>query len=183
MEFDSSDWVAWAATWRGRLARKASGSQFTTAAMPVSEAIAAETGHHPAPPCRKWWPRCRPSHRLADAAAGEATEVAPRCIVAPAVAGDLVVDRPRMRTSRDDARVPVRCANTASSLPTPASRAAYGDSTTALHRCSVAAMRLAVLLKPYMEALAPTPDHRCLQYRAGRVGHYVKMVHNGIEYA
>ena len=41
----------------------------------------------------------------------------------------------------------------------------------------------AVRLKPYMEALAPTPTTGWLHAGPVGSGHYVKMVHNGIEYA
>jgi 6-phosphogluconate dehydrogenase len=41
----------------------------------------------------------------------------------------------------------------------------------------------AARLKPYMEALAPTPTTGWLHSGPVGSGHYVKMVHNGIEYA
>jgi len=38
------------------------------------------------------------------------------------------------------------------------------------------------ILQPYLEALAPAPDHGWLHCGPASAGHFVKMVHNGIEY-
>src|SRR4030065_2615593 len=40
----------------------------------------------------------------------------------------------------------------------------------------------AVRLKPYMEKLAPAVDRGWLHWGSAGSGHFVKMVHNGIEY-
>ncbi|MBK6598151.1 MAG: decarboxylating 6-phosphogluconate dehydrogenase [Proteobacteria bacterium] len=42
--------------------------------------------------------------------------------------------------------------------------------------------RSVALLQPYFEALAPAPNHGWLHCGPSGAGHFVKMVHNGIEY-
>ncbi|MEQ1590772.1 MAG: phosphogluconate dehydrogenase (NAD(+)-dependent, decarboxylating) [Thiobacillaceae bacterium] len=166
-----------------RLARQGIKIAVMNRSHDVSEAMAAETGHT----------------ACADYASLVAALAAPRIIwlMLPAGAasdealsallplmsrGDLIVDGANAHY-KDDAPRAARCAESGIEFADAGvSGGVWGlDNGYCIMfgGSDVAAVRL----KPYMEALAPTPTTGWLHAGPVGSGHYVKMVHNGIEYA
>lgn len=165
-----------------RLARKGIRIAVNNRSHEVSEAIAAETGHL----------ACASLQDLAGALqtprivwlmlpAGEATETALDTLVPLLAPGDLVVNGANAYY-KDDLRYAVRLTKRAIEF----SDAGVSGGVWGLENgyCIMfgGSEATAARLKPYMEAFAPTPTDGWLHTGPVGSGHYVKMVHNGIEY-
>jgi len=165
-----------------RLARKGIRIAVSNRSHDVSETIAAETGHL----------ACVTLHDLVEALqtprivwlmlpAGEPTEAALTTLMPLLSPGDLVVDGANAFYKDDQHRADLLAARQIEFADAGVSGGVwglengycimFGGSDTAAAR-----------LKPYMEALAPTPSSGWLHTGPVGSGHFVKMVHNGIEY-
>ncbi|MBI1283732.1 MAG: decarboxylating 6-phosphogluconate dehydrogenase [Thiobacillus sp.] len=165
-----------------RLARKNIRIALNNRSHEVSEAIAVETGHL----------ACATLADLVDALqaprivwlmlpAGEATESALATLMPLLSAGDLVVDGANAYYKDDQRRAELLAAQQIEFADAGVSGGVWGldNGYCIMFGASDAA---AVRLKPYMEALAPTPTTGWLHTGPVGSGHFVKMVHNGIEY-
>ncbi len=165
-----------------RLARKGIKIAINNRSHEVSEAIAKETGHL----------ACASLQDLVAALqaprivwlmlpAGEATETALDTLVPLLAPGDLVVNGANAYY-KDDLRYAESLAKQAIEFADAGvSGGVWGleNGYCIMFGGSGAA---AARLKPYMEAFAPTPTDGWLHTGPVGSGHYVKMVHNGIEY-
>ena len=165
-----------------RLARKGIRIAVHNRSHAVSEAIAAETGHHPSATLQEMVAALQaPRIVWLMLPAGEATEAALDTLLPLLSPGDLVVDGANAHF-KDDAARAVRCAEYGIEFADAGvSGGVWGldNGYCIMFGGSDAA---AARLKPYMEALAPTPTTGWLHTGPVGSGHYVKMVHNGIEY-
>ncbi len=165
-----------------RLARKGIKIAVNNRSHEVSEAIAAETGHL----------ACVSLPDLVAALqtprivwlmlpAGEATEAALTTLMPLLSAGDLVVDGANAYYKDDLRRAELMAAAKIDYADAGVSGGVWGleNGYCIMFGGSDAA---AVRLKPYMEAFAPTPTTGWLHTGPVGSGHFVKMVHNGIEY-
>jgi len=165
-----------------RLARKGIRIAVNNRSHEVSTAIAAETGHL----------ACASLQDLTGALqtprivwlmlpAGEATETALDTLVPLLAPGDLVVNGANAYY-KDDLRYAGRLTKHAIEF----SDAGVSGGVWGLENgyCIMfgGSEATAARLKPYMEAFAPTPTDGWLHTGPIGSGHYVKMVHNGIEY-
>jgi 6-phosphogluconate dehydrogenase len=165
-----------------RLARKGIRIAVHNRSHAVSEAIASETGHHPSATLQEMVAALQaPRIVWLMLPAGEATEAALDALLPLLSPGDLVVDGANAHF-KDDAPRAVRCAEYGVEFADAGvSGGVWGldNGYCIMFGGSEAA---AARLKPYMEALAPTPTTGWLHTGPVGSGHYVKMVHNGIEY-
>jgi len=165
-----------------RLARKGIKIAVHNRSHEVSEALAAETGHFAsASPQELVAALQAPRIVWLMLPAGEATETALEALLPLLSPGDLVVDGANAHF-KDDAGRAVRCAEYGVEFADAGvSGGVWGldNGYCIMFGGSAAA---AARLKPYMEALAPTPTTGWLHTGPVGSGHYVKMVHNGIEY-
>ena len=165
-----------------RLARKGIRIAVHNRSHAVSEAIAAETGHHPSATLQEMVAALQaPRIVWLMLPAGEATEAALDALLPLLSPGDLVVDGANAHF-KDDAARAVRCAEYGVEFADAGvSGGVWGldNGYCIMFGGSDAA---AARLKPYMEAFAPTPTTGWLHTGPVGSGHYVKMVHNGIEY-
>jgi 6-phosphogluconate dehydrogenase len=165
-----------------RLARKGLRIAVHNRSHEVSTALAAETGHH----------ACATLADLVNALeaprivwlmlpAGEATEQALQALAPLLAAGDLVVDGANAYYKDDQRRAELLAARQIDFADAGVSGGVWGleNGYCLMFGGSDAA---AARLKPYMEALAPTPTTGWLHTGPVGSGHFVKMVHNGIEY-
>ncbi|MEW5967063.1 MAG: phosphogluconate dehydrogenase (NAD(+)-dependent, decarboxylating) [Pseudomonadota bacterium] len=165
-----------------RLARKGVRIAMTNRSHDVTEAIAAETGHA----------ACATLVDLVAALeaprivwlmlpAGDATEVALTTLLPLLSPGDLVVDGANAYYKDDQRRAGTLAARKIDFADAGVSGGVWGleNGYCIMFGGSDAA---AARLKPYMEALAPTPTTGWLHTGPVGSGHFVKMVHNGIEY-
>jgi 6-phosphogluconate dehydrogenase len=165
-----------------RLARKGVKIAIHNRSHEVSEAIAAETGHL----------ACAGLPDLVAALqtprivwlmlpAGEATEAALAALTPLLSAGDLVVDGANAYYKDDQRRAELMAAKQIDYADAGVSGGVWGleNGYCIMFGGSDAA---AARLKPYMEAFAPTPTTGWLHTGPVGSGHFVKMVHNGIEY-
>ncbi len=165
-----------------RLARKGIRIAVTNRSHDVSEAIAAETGHQ----------ACAELGDLVAALqapriiwlmlpAGEATETALDTLTPLLTPGDLVVDGANAYYKDDERRAVKLAAQQIEFADAGVSGGVWGleNGYCIMFGGSDAT---AARLKPYMEALAPTPTTGWLHTGPVGSGHFVKMVHNGIEY-
>jgi 6-phosphogluconate dehydrogenase len=165
-----------------RLARKGIRIALNNRSHEVSEAIAAETGHL----------ACTTLVDLVTALqaprivwlmlpAGEATESALTTLVPLLSAGDLVVDGANAYYKDDQRRAESLAARQIEFADAGVSGGVWGldNGYCIMFGGSESA---AARLRPYMEALAPTPTTGWLHTGPVGSGHFVKMVHNGIEY-
>lgn len=165
-----------------RLARKGIKIAVNNRSHDVSTAIAADTGHL----------ACASLPDLVAALqtprivwlmlpAGEATEAALTTLMPLLSAGDLVVDGANAYYKDDQRRAEVMAAAKIDYADAGVSGGVWGldNGYCIMFGGSDAA---AARLKPYMEALAPTPTTGWLHTGPVGSGHFVKMVHNGIEY-
>ncbi|MFO7542513.1 MAG: decarboxylating 6-phosphogluconate dehydrogenase [Thiobacillus sp.] len=165
-----------------RLARKGIRIAVHNRSHDVSEAIAAETGHQ----------ACVSLQDLVGALqaprilwlmlpAGEATESALATLTPLLSPGDLIVDGANAYYKDDQ-----RHAEQLAALKIDYADAGVSGGVWGLDNgyCIMfgGSDASAARLKPYMEALAPTPDTGWLHTGPVGSGHFVKMVHNGIEY-
>ncbi|MBT9539741.1 phosphogluconate dehydrogenase (NAD(+)-dependent, decarboxylating) [Thiobacillus sp.] len=165
-----------------RLARKGVKIAIHNRSHEVSEAIAAETGHL----------ACASLPDLVAALqtprivwlmlpAGEATESALAALTPLLSAGDLVVDGANAYYKDDQRRAELMAAKQIDYADAGVSGGVWGleNGYCIMFGGSDAA---AARLKAYMEAFAPTPTTGWLHTGPVGSGHFVKMVHNGIEY-
>jgi 6-phosphogluconate dehydrogenase len=165
-----------------RLARKGIRIAMNNRSHDVSEAIAAETGHL----------ACLTLQDLVAALqaprivwlmlpAGEATETALATLLPLLSPGDLLVDGANAYYKDDQRRAGIAAARQIEYADAGVSGGVWGleNGYCVMFGGSDAA---AGRLKPYMEALAPTPTDGWLHTGPVGSGHFVKMVHNGIEY-
>jgi 6-phosphogluconate dehydrogenase len=165
-----------------RLARKGLKIAIHNRSHDVSEAIAAETGHL----------ACASLPELVAALqtprivwlmlpAGEATEAALAALTPLLSAGDLVVDGANAYYKDDQRRAELMAAKQIDYADAGVSGGVWGldNGYCIMFGGSDAA---SARLKPYMEAFAPTPTSGWLHTGPVGSGHFVKMVHNGIEY-
>jgi 6-phosphogluconate dehydrogenase len=165
-----------------RLARKGIKIAINNRSHEVSVAIAAETGHL----------ACASLPDLVAALqtprivwlmlpAGEATETALAELTPLLSAGDLVVDGANAYYKDDQRRAELMAARQIDYADAGVSGGVWGldNGYCIMFGGSEAA---AARLKPYMEAFAPTPTTGWLHTGPVGSGHFVKMVHNGIEY-
>jgi len=165
-----------------RLARKGIKIAINNRSHEVSVAIAAETGHL----------ACASLPDLVAALqtprivwlmlpAGEATETALAELTPLLSAGDLVVDGANAYYKDDQRRAELMAARQIDYADAGVSGGVWGldNGYCIMFGGSDAA---AARLKPYMEAFAPTPTTGWLHTGPVGSGHFVKMVHNGIEY-
>ena len=165
-----------------RLARKGIRIALNNRSHDVSEAIAAETGHL----------ACATLYDLVAALqaprivwlmlpAGEATDGALQTLLPLLGPGDLVVDGANGYYKDDQRRADALAARQIDFADAGVSGGVWGleNGYCIMFGGSDAA---AARLKPYMEAFAPTPTTGWLHTGPVGSGHFVKMVHNGIEY-
>src|SRR5512143_2975593 len=165
-----------------RLARKGIRIALNNRSHDVSEAIAAETGHL----------ACATLYDLVAALqaprivwlmlpAGEATDGALQTLLPLLGPGDLVVDGANGYYKDDQRRADQLAARQIDFADAGVSGGVWGleNGYCIMFGGSDAA---AARLRPYMEALAPTPATGWLHTGPVGSGHFVKMVHNGIEY-
>jgi 6-phosphogluconate dehydrogenase len=165
-----------------RLARKGIKIAVNNRSHEVSAAIAAETGHI----------ACATLPELVAALqtprivwlmlpAGEATETALTALMPLLSPGDLVVDGANAYYKDDQRRADMMAARQVEYADAGVSGGVWGleNGYCIMFGGSEAT---AARLKPYMEAFAPTPTTGWLHTGPVGSGHYVKMVHNGIEY-
>ncbi|WP_407702844.1 phosphogluconate dehydrogenase (NAD(+)-dependent, decarboxylating) [Thiobacillus sedimenti] len=165
-----------------RLARKGMRIALHNRSHEVSAAIAAETGHL----------ACASLADLVAALqaprivwlmlpAGEATEQALQALAPLLGAGDLVVDGANAYYKDDQRHAAMMAAHGIDYADAGVSGGVWGleNGYCIMFGGSEAA---AARLQPYMEALAPTPTEGWLHTGPVGSGHFVKMVHNGIEY-
>ncbi len=165
-----------------RLARKGINIAVQNRSHEVSEHLAAETGHL----------ACATLQDLVAALqaprivwlmlpAGEATETALHTLMPLLEPGDLVVDGANAYYKDDLRRAELLTTQQIEFADAGVSGGVWGldNGYCIMFGGSDAA---AARLKPYMQALAPTPDSGWLHTGPVGSGHFVKMVHNGIEY-
>jgi 6-phosphogluconate dehydrogenase len=165
-----------------RLGRKGIKIAVTNRSHDVSEAIAAETGHLACATLQDMVAALQaPRIVWLMLPAGEATETALDTLTPLLAPGDLVVDGANAYYKDDQ-----RHASKLATLQIEFSDAGVSGGVWGLENgyCIMfgGSDASAARLKPYMEALAPTPSTGWLHTGPVGSGHYVKMVHNGIEY-
>ncbi|BBL34260.1 6-phosphogluconate dehydrogenase, NAD(+)-dependent, decarboxylating [Nitrosomonas stercoris] len=165
-----------------RLAQKEIKIAITNRSFNVTEALAGETGHTA---CKTYADLVaaleKPRIIWLMLPAGEVTETAFSTLLPLLSPGDLVVDGANAHWQDDIPRA-ARCAEQGIEFADAGvSGGVWGlkNGYCIMFGGSDAA---AARLKPYMEALAPTPTDGWLHAGPVGSGHYVKMVHNGIEY-
>ncbi len=165
-----------------RLARKGLRVAVHNRSHAVSEALAAETGHV----------ACASLEELVASLdtprivwlmlpAGEATQAALDALAPLLAPGDLVVDGANGHYKDDAPRAAALAARGVEFADAGVSGGVWGLENgycIMFGGSDAAAARLA----PWMQALAPTPRSGWLHVGPVGAGHYVKMVHNGIEY-
>ena len=165
-----------------RLARRGIRIAVNNRSHTVSEALAEETDHR----------ACATLQELVEALqtprivwlmlpAGEPTETALSTLTPLLGPGDLVVDGANAHYKDDQRRANLLAARQIEFADAGVSGGVWGleNGYCIMFGGSAAA---AARLKPYMEALAPTPTSGWLHTGPVGSGHFVKMIHNGIEY-
>ena len=112
--------------------------------------------------------------------AGAATEAALDALLPLLSPGDLIVDGANAHF-KDDAPRAARCAEFGVEFADAGVSGGVWGLENGYCIMFGGSDSAAVRLKPYMEALAPTPTTGWLHVGPVGAGHYVKMVHNGIE--
>ena len=165
-----------------RLARQGIKIAVNNRSHDVSEAIAAETGHLACAALGEMVKALQaPRIVWLMLPAGEATESALDALVPLLSPGDLVVDGANAYYKDDQPHADKLAAHKIDFADAGVSGGVWGldNGYCIMFGGSDAA---AARLKPYMEALAPTPTTGWLHTGPVGSGHFVKMVHNGIEY-
>ena len=165
-----------------RLARQGTSIAVFNRSHDVSEAIAAETGHL----------ACATLGELVEALtaprivwlmlpAGDATEATLQALRPMLAPGDLIVDGGNAFYKDVQRRTAWLAERQIEFSDAGVSGGVWGleNGYCVMFGASDAA---AIRLKPYMEKLAPAPDRGWLHCGSVGSGHFVKMVHNGIEY-
>ena len=170
----------------GNMARRLARQGKTIAVMnrshEVAVALAAETGHT----------ACTDYAALVGALtaprivwlmlpAGDATEAALDALLPLLSPGDLIVDGANAHYI-DDAPRAARCRERGIEFADAGVSGGVWGLESGYCIMFGGSDAAAARLKPYMEALAPTPTTGWLHAGPVGAGHYVKMVHNGIEY-
>ncbi|MDF0678811.1 MAG: NADP-dependent phosphogluconate dehydrogenase, partial [Nitrosomonas sp.] len=165
-----------------RLARQSRKIAVMNRSFDVTEVLVKETGHIA---CRDYTELVavleKPRIIWLMLPAGNVTETALSTLLPLLSPGDLIVDGANAHY-QDDAPRAVRCAELGIEFVDAGVSGGiwglengycimFGGSDTAAAR-----------LKPYLEVLAPTPTTGWLHTGPVGSGHYVKMIHNGIEY-
>ena len=165
-----------------RLARKGIKIAVNNRSHEVSEAIAAETGHLACVSLADLVAALQtPRIVWLMLPAGEATEAALTTLTPLLSPGDLVVDGANAYYKDDQRRAEQMAAAKIDYADAGVSGGVWGLDNgycITFGGSDAAAARL----KPYMEAFAPTPTTGWLHTGPVGSGHFVKMVHNGIEY-
>ncbi len=165
-----------------RLARKGIRIVVHNRSHEVSEAIATETGHHASATLQDMVDALQaPRIVWLMLPAGEATEAALDALLPLLSPGDLVVDGANAHF-KDDAPRAARCAEFGVEFADAGVSGGVWGLDNGYCIMFGGSDAVASQLKPYMEALAPTPTTGWLHTGPVGSGHYVKMVHNGIEY-
>jgi len=165
-----------------RLARKGIRIAVTNRSHDVSEAIAAETGHLACVSLQDMVAALQtPRIVWLMLPAGEATETALDTLAPLLSPGDLVVDGANAYYKDDQRRAGQLAKQAIEFADAGVSGGVWGleNGYCIMFGGSGAA---AARLKPYMEALAPTPTEGWLHTGPVGSGHFGKMVHNGVEY-
>lgn len=165
-----------------RLARKGITIAINNRSHEVSEAIAAETGHLACASLQEMVGALQtPRIVWLMLPAGDATETTLDALVPLLSPGDLVVNGANAYYKDD-----LRYAGTLAKQTIDFADAGVSGGVWGLENgyCIMfgGSDAAAARLKPYMEAFAPTPTDGWLHTGPVGSGHYVKMVHNGIEY-
>ncbi|HRB29575.1 MAG: decarboxylating 6-phosphogluconate dehydrogenase [Nitrosomonas sp.] len=170
----------------GNMARRLSQKNIRIALMnrtfSIAEALAAETGHIA---CADYaaFVKALEMPRIVwlMLPAGDATETALEALLPMLSPGDLLVDGANAHY-KDDIRRALRCGDFSIEFSDAGvSGGVWGLENgycIMLGGSEIAAERL----QPYLQALAPTPSTGWLHTGPVGSGHYVKMIHNGIEY-
>jgi 6-phosphogluconate dehydrogenase len=165
-----------------RLARKGVRIAINNRSHDVSESIAAETGHLACATLQEMVSALQaPRIVWMMLPAGEATEAALTALLDSLSPGDLLVDGANAYYKDDQRRAGLAAARQIDYADAGVSGGVWGleNGYCVMFGGSDAA---AARLKPYMEALAPTPSTGWLHTGPVGSGHFVKMIHNGIEY-
>ena len=165
-----------------RLARKGIKIAVHNRSHEVSEAIAAETGHHASATLQDMVAALQaPRIVWLMLPAGEATEAALDALLPMLSPGDLVVDGGNSFYKDVQRRTAWLAEREIDFSDVGVSGGVWGleNGYCLMFGASDAA---AARLKPYMEKLAPAADRGWLHCGSVGSGHFVKMVHNGIEY-
>ena len=165
-----------------RLARKGIRIALHNRSHDVSAAIAAETGHLACVSLADLVAALQaPRIVWLMLPAGDATEQALQTLAPLLSPGDLVVDGANAYYKDDKRHAEMMAAQGIDYADAGVSGGVWGleNGYCIMFGGSAAA---AARLKPYMEALAPTPTDGWLHAGPVGSGHFVKMVHNGIEY-
>lgn len=165
-----------------RLARKNIKIAITNRSFNVTEGLAKETGHAA---CKSYADLVaaleKPRIIWLMLPAGEVTETALTTLLPLLSPGDLVVDGANAHWQDDIARA-ARCAEQGIEFADAGVSGGIWGLENGYCIMFGGSEAVAARLKPYMEALAPTPSDGWLHTGLIGSGHYVKMVHNGIEY-
>jgi len=165
-----------------RLARKDIRIALYNRSHEVSQAIAAETGHLACATLGDFIASLQaPRIVWLMLPAGEATETALNTIVPLLSPGDLLVDGGNAYYKDGERRAAKLAKQQIEFVDAGVSGGVWGleNGYCIMFGGSAAA---AARLRPYMEALAPSPTAGWLHTGPVGSGHFVKMVHNGIEY-
>lgn len=170
----------------GNMARRLSQKNIRIALMnrtfSIAEALAAETGHIACADYATFVKALEiPRIIWLMLPAGDATETALETLLPMLSPGDLLVDGANTHY-KDDIRRALRCEDFSIEF----SDAGVSGGIWGLENgycIMLGGSEIATkLLQPYLQALAPTPSTGWLHTGPVGSGHYVKMIHNGIEY-
>lgn len=165
-----------------RLAQKGIKIAITNRSFNVTEALATETGHVA---CETYADLVaaleKPRIIWLMLPAGEVTETAFSTLLPLLSPGDLVVDGANAHWQDDIPRA-ARCAEQGIEFADAGVSGGIWGLKNGYCIMFGGSDAAAARLKSYMEALAPTPTDGWLHAGPVGSGHYVKMVHNGIEY-
>lgn len=165
-----------------RLARRNMKIAITNRSFNVTEELARETGHVA---CKNYADLIavleKPRIIWLMLPAGEVTEMALSALLPLLSPGDLVVDGANAHWQDDISRA-ARCAEQGIEFADAGVSGGVWGLENGYCIMFGGSEAVAARLKPYMEALAPTPSDGWLHVGPVGSGHYVKMVHNGIEY-
>ena len=165
-----------------RLARKGKRIALHNRSHEVSAALAAETGHHACSTLEQFVAALEaPRIVWLMLPAGEPTRAALDALAPLLAPGDLVVDGANGHYKDDAPRAAALAARGIDFADAGVSGGVWGleNGYCIMFGGSESA---ATRLRPWMEALAPSPAEGWLHTGPVGSGHYVKMIHNGIEY-